>query len=113
MRKGQTIKKTIEEGVYFFHLFRTIISSYLVIFDVILAKQLLGNSANLTDVDSARQLRKRTAPPPKPPAPKRVHKKGAGRPPKKAKANNNTASATNASNAATTQPAADGAATVA
>ncbi|VDD79322.1 unnamed protein product [Mesocestoides corti] len=69
IRKGQSIKRTIEE-----------------------AKQLLGNSAGLADVNSARQLRKHPAPISST-TPKRVNKKGAGRPPKKAKVSESSAAA--------------------
>ncbi|VDK34097.1 unnamed protein product [Taenia asiatica] len=83
LRKGQSIKRTIEE-----------------------AKLLLGSSAGLADVNSARQLRKHPAPTLLP-TPRRVNKKGAGRPPKKAKAETPTATTT----AAPTSASADSTAT--
>ncbi|KAH9280051.1 hypothetical protein ECG_06387 [Echinococcus granulosus] len=83
LRKGQSIRRTIEE-----------------------AKLLLGSSAGLADVNSARQLRKHSAPILLS-TPRRVNKKGAGRPPKKAKAETPAATATAAANSAS----ADGATT--
>ncbi|KAL5970611.1 hypothetical protein TSMEX_001670 [Taenia solium] len=85
LRKGQSIKRTIEE-----------------------AKLLLGSSAGLADVNSARQLRKHPAPTLLP-TPRRVNKKGAGRPPKKAKAETPATTAT--ATATATSASADSTAT--
>nr|CDS30289.1 tyrosine protein kinase pr2 [Hymenolepis microstoma] len=74
MRKGQSIKRTIEE-----------------------AKLLLGNSG-LADVNSARQLRKHPAPVVIS-KPRRTHKKGGGRPKKTASKSETTAPAADVNNA--------------
>ncbi|KAM3186289.1 hypothetical protein ACTXT7_004606 [Hymenolepis weldensis] len=72
MRKGQSIKRTIEEGIL------DLAPCYLSL----ITKLLLGNSG-LADVNSARQLRKHSAPVVLS-KPRRTYKKGGGRPKKAA-----------------------------